>query len=481
MSMKKIAFLLFVVALLPQFGYGQGMIFDPVEFSKLPQAPTTDGSKSLGVLPFKLDMTENVPTVITQGKTNQTCVAISTAVYAIGTQRAAALNNTNPQQILVDYALSPIYFFAREKNNDCSVAVRLDEVAKFLRDRGSVPFQTLNAVNCNDGRISTVLKSPVELIKIKEVHWVFQKEKSTEADIKYGVKKQISEKRPVVVGINLDENFKKVSRDNPFYVPTGNPLSEIGHAVTVIGYDDSKQAFKLVNSQGTEWGDNGFFWMRYTDFAAHAHGGFVMHLFPEPLNNGKPAPARLGGTFDFKSIKSTPSGLTFINETPKHILGGMYELTKKDWKVGQQFQLYAENTQQSEHICVFSINNKNQINIHWPRDIKYNEMTYGLGESDLVGQSAKIVIPGTESALVIEDTGTDHLCILYGNNPIKSELQSILQRIQSSSGNILTRVQSALGSRLVKTGVEYAPAKMEFKASPQQGDIVPIILEVKSK
>ena len=36
-----------------------------------------------------------------------------------------------------------------------------------------------------------------------------------------------------------------------------------GHAVTLVGYDDAKQAFKVKNSWGTGWGENGYFWIGY--------------------------------------------------------------------------------------------------------------------------------------------------------------------------------------------------------------------------
>jgi methionine-rich copper-binding protein CopC len=49
-----------------------------------------------------------------------------------------------------------------------------------------------------------------------------------------------------------------------------------GHAVTIVGYDDSmtynlngivyKGAFKIANSWGTSWGDNGFIWISYELF-----------------------------------------------------------------------------------------------------------------------------------------------------------------------------------------------------------------------
>jgi len=37
-----------------------------------------------------------------------------------------------------------------------------------------------------------------------------------------------------------------------------------GHAVTIVGYDDSKKCFLIQNSWGTDWGLNGKFWMPYS-------------------------------------------------------------------------------------------------------------------------------------------------------------------------------------------------------------------------
>ncbi|MEJ0106451.1 MAG: C1 family peptidase [Bacteroidota bacterium] len=39
-----------------------------------------------------------------------------------------------------------------------------------------------------------------------------------------------------------------------------------GHAMVVIGYNDTKNAFKVMNSWGTKWGDNGFAWIDYANF-----------------------------------------------------------------------------------------------------------------------------------------------------------------------------------------------------------------------
>ena len=40
-----------------------------------------------------------------------------------------------------------------------------------------------------------------------------------------------------------------------------------GHALCIVGYDDSKfgGAFEVMNSWGDDWGDDGYFWVKYSD------------------------------------------------------------------------------------------------------------------------------------------------------------------------------------------------------------------------
>ena len=475
--MKKLLVFWLTTAFMPLLSFGQGIEFDPISFNKLPQAPITDVSKSIGTLPLRVDLTAYVPEIVDQGDSNLTCGAISTAVYAIGIQRAIARQITDRRQILWEMAQSPIYVHAKLKNNDCRAKTKFEAAATYLRDFGGVPYSECSVLNCSDLRR---LPTPRVPFKIKEVQRVFESGKQSDKEILYAIQMELAENRPVVVALPVDASFKIISRNNSIYNPSGNS-QQIAHAVTIIGFDRTTRRFKLVNSYGSQWGENGFFYMTYDVLPAVAIAGLTIHLYPESTTQPNvPAPLRMGGNFEFKSIGSPSGDRADQVEVPRHVTGGYYELSKKDWELGQLFQICAENTRQGEYICVFSINSKNEINIHWPRDIKYNEIDVGLGESDLAGQNAKIIIPGSESALVINEVGTDYLCILYGNHTIKTELQEILRKIQSSSGSILSRVQNALGSRLVKEGVNYTPDKMAFSATPQQGDIVPIILEVVS-
>jgi C1A family cysteine protease len=51
-------------------------------------------------------------------------------------------------------------------------------------------------------------------------------------------------------------------------IPTAAESLQGGHAVVLVGYDDSKSAFLVRNSWGTSWGLNGYFWMHY-DYVAN--------------------------------------------------------------------------------------------------------------------------------------------------------------------------------------------------------------------
>ena len=38
---------------------------------------------------------------------------------------------------------------------------------------------------------------------------------------------------------------------------------DINHAITIVGWDDSKESYLVKNSWGTQWGDKGYVWIKY--------------------------------------------------------------------------------------------------------------------------------------------------------------------------------------------------------------------------
>jgi C1A family cysteine protease len=56
---------------------------------------------------------------------------------------------------------------------------------------------------------------------------------------------------------------EEMSTSGILHRPGANDNLLGGHAVTIVGYDDNKGAFKIRNSWGTSWGQKGYFWIDY--------------------------------------------------------------------------------------------------------------------------------------------------------------------------------------------------------------------------
>ena len=69
----------------------------------------------------------------------------------------------------------------------------------------------------------------------------------------------------MVVGIQVYESFESdaVAENGIVSMPTPKENCLGGHAVCIVGYDDTKQWFILRNSWGSQWGDGGYFYLPY--------------------------------------------------------------------------------------------------------------------------------------------------------------------------------------------------------------------------
>ncbi|MCE5320660.1 MAG: PKD domain-containing protein [Bacteroidales bacterium] len=80
---------------------------------------------------------------------------------------------------------------------------------------------------------------------------------------------------PLVIGVDVDKAFQKdgesqfEKRDGRLVWNEYKDGSREGHALLICGFDDKINAFKVLNSWGTKWGQGGYFWLDY-DFAKKA-------------------------------------------------------------------------------------------------------------------------------------------------------------------------------------------------------------------
>ena len=129
---------------------------------------------------------------------------------------------------------------------------------------------------------------------------------------------------PFVFGFNVYKSFESIADfsngDMPMPTVREQRSQPIGqHAVVAVGYDDSRRRIKVLNSWGSSWGDNGYFYMPY-DFIKDPHFCFDFWKITFACERGKPRPQDMvGSRSDFGLLGPSTLG---ANDWARDLSGG---------------------------------------------------------------------------------------------------------------------------------------------------------------
>ena len=183
----------------------------------------------------------------------------------------------------VDYShvFSPAFVYSSTKTTENGIS--LSEVLSFIRDRGvstwaDFPYDPKNAARAPEPRVQS------EATRWRIKSW--QALRVAQLD----VRQQISQRRPVVIGAEISRDFKNGKLEPGAMWKKAGDVVE-AHAMLLVGYDDDKRAFKLMNSWGKNWGQGGFAWLSYDLFPKVVREAYVATDYaPEET----PTPIALG-------------------------------------------------------------------------------------------------------------------------------------------------------------------------------------------
>ena len=158
----------------------------------------------------------------------------------------------------------------------------------------------------------------------------------------------------------------------------------------------------------------------------------------------------------------------------------VYELVRKDWRVGNIFQLIAKNVPKGKSVYVFSIDPKNKMELHWPLPSETDAFT----RCELIPSvDAEIVMPNMEEGLRLAHRGEDNLVVLYSDYRIE-DLEERMNKVHASqAGTFNEKLNEGFGDLMVDMeGVEYQLDEMSFVSHTEKGEdtgcVVPLVLSV---
>ncbi|MGB8354212.1 MAG: C1 family peptidase, partial [Chthoniobacteraceae bacterium] len=269
-----IAGFLWLFAQLPMSAFAQdlptGAILVPKRlYSSLPKANAPPGA-ALGepVVTLRPDF----PPPGNQGLRLQSCTAFAVA-YAVETylqKKESGWKDFSDQHIS-----SPSFIYNQFANNHGSRGIYIRQALNIVESGGSVSLATMpydpndadtgpSEQMINDAAVSK-LNIRTDPLKVFDVDTV---------------KSYLVSQIPIVVGAKVDtanqgqweKNSKGVTDG---YLPSGHLGS---HCMVVIGYDDSKEAFEILNSWGSAWNDNGYGWISYKFWPDWANEAYTVQL-----------------------------------------------------------------------------------------------------------------------------------------------------------------------------------------------------------
>lgn len=227
-------------------------------------------------IPTSISLEDFVPTVRSQEQ-HENVGGWAVGYYFASTEWAMIANESN--QALVDaFAYDPFYLKnVAGAGSGCGGEVYLSELCHALEEKGAKRMN-IDLADCDK---VPVFDKSWSLLDFQETVRLTDPNRADSSNIT-SVKYALANYHAVVFSMHIPESFQWVAYDGLFR-PSEDERNRntmtAAHALTIVGFDDDLYggAFRVVNSWGTEWGDDGFCWIRYEDFNAFQEAAYMIY------------------------------------------------------------------------------------------------------------------------------------------------------------------------------------------------------------
>ena len=252
----------------------QGLVLvSPEDYEAIPVAALPQGFAD--ALPASHDLSAHMPPAGSQGAQGS-CVAWAVG-FGLKTYQEAVELGVSPKR--PEQVFSPAYIhnqLVAGRSGGCNRGTSIPAALNLLKEQGAATLADFpyDASTCD--RLPTLrARSDAERWRIADWGRVELEHRSVKGHLAAG--------RPLVISMCVGDEFHRhgsgVFRGDAGEVVTVNangwPTCRFGHAMLVTGYDDGLGAYRILNSWGDDWGDEGYAWLSYGAFDRQVRGAYV--------------------------------------------------------------------------------------------------------------------------------------------------------------------------------------------------------------
>jgi hypothetical protein len=440
---KKILILSLFLCFAPLFAqeYGTGAILDPELYEQTDAKPILL-SRNYSSVPRSVSLKQYSPIPESQGSYG-TCVGWATAFAARTISESLALARTD-RTTSSSNAFSPAYIYKNISDNAGQNGANINKALKFMKRNGIVK-------RLPSERTMAFENIPLSIFDISRRYPIadfvrlFSNSRGVPGTVSQRVlpvKKSLAEGKPVIIGMNCPPSFYKAKN---VWQPTEGPSRVYGgHAMCVVGYDDNMQggAFEIQNSWGTDWGNGGYIWIRYEDFANWVGEAYEIIENLALYNNEIKYAASIKIDV-YNDSRGMP--VTFDRQ-------GFYK-TRLSYPSGTDFR-FLMTIKHPAYVYAFSADSSTTG----------TERIFPLrGISPVLDYvDSTIAWPGEYDWIRLNDTvGIDYLIVLFSKEAL--DINAIERRFANEKGSFSERVARAVGVDFIPYAeVQYDNNTMEF-------------------
>jgi fibronectin type 3 domain-containing protein len=247
---------------------GMGFVSEPPELS---QSIPSFVHHSMS-LPPSVDNSEQFPLPLDQGTQNSSSafsVALSKTGLEKKLQNAKGLEWSFTKKKKIDYSkiFSPAFIY-NSLNRSSDSGISIIESLLFINQYGITTWDQFPY-----SPINYLIKPNEKILQSAQTYQGTDFSKISCTDIP-SIKTAIYFGYPVVSGILLYSSFLDLQTDTYTYKENDTFIG--AHSLTIVGYNDSKRAFKVLNTWSDKWGNKGYAYIDYQWFSKTCRAAYLL-------------------------------------------------------------------------------------------------------------------------------------------------------------------------------------------------------------